>query len=492
MEIVKKFLPEMESLIDGTAKPSQIDVLCDLMALRIGGLPGYRRVLLGLYGQVDRFILRQVQEPFSALVAMRKRADDAPEDLKELWVSQNLDLIKSIDSQTMEKIKGVLQRGVIDTQERARLTKDLISEIEHIAGVERSRAILIGTDQIGKLNGRLMEHRQRGVGIESYIWRSSGDRRVRELHKAHNRQTYSWDEPPLDGHPGQPIRCRCVADPVMDIDAMFGLPKGWTKVGSNTSPAVTKAVPKAVEPDNVVNGVAFSDSFVGALGQKRMKEVAGIVNKAPKPYQKVWSKYAGRCEIKDAKSNAAYFSPSEDGIWLNVEKTATDGKGYKSQYGTLFHETAHQIASLIARELGGSRFEDVSLLWRSKSGLTLNECLLKEGKAYIAKAKKERQKQSDVYARIEQELWDLYRNNPKSCTVSDIWQGVTKSRVNGPVGHKKKYWKRQDVGVEAFAEMFECAMTNPAGLEQIKKYFPQSFKLFEELIEAWGRANDRV
>lgn len=82
--------------------------------------------------------------------------------------------------------------------------------------VGESRAALIAVDQIGKFNGIITKLRQEKLGIKSYIWRSVGDERVRVTHKAFNGNKFSWDKGSPEGHPGQPIRCRCFAEPLFE------------------------------------------------------------------------------------------------------------------------------------------------------------------------------------------------------------------------------------------------------------------------------------
>lgn len=64
-------------------------------------------------------------------------------------------------------------------------------------------------------SGLVNELRQRGLGIQLYIWRSRDDGKVRSAHAAHDDQIFSWDNPPEGGHPGQAFNCRCVAEPVL-------------------------------------------------------------------------------------------------------------------------------------------------------------------------------------------------------------------------------------------------------------------------------------
>jgi len=78
-----------------------------------------------------------------------------------------------------------------------------------------SRANLIARDQIGKLNGQLAGYRQQNAGIKSYVWRSMADERVRPTHQDFDGKTYTWKKGSPEGHPGFPIQCRCVADPIL-------------------------------------------------------------------------------------------------------------------------------------------------------------------------------------------------------------------------------------------------------------------------------------
>ena len=50
--------------------------------------------------------------------------------------------------------------------------------------------------------------------IGQYIWRTVGDLGVRKGHAARNGKTFSWDDPPEGGHPGEEYNCRCWAEPV--------------------------------------------------------------------------------------------------------------------------------------------------------------------------------------------------------------------------------------------------------------------------------------
>lgn len=71
----------------------------------------------------------------------------------------------------------------------------------------------IARDQIGKLNAQINQARQENLGLTGYIWRTSQDNRVRDEHTELEGESFEWDDPPPDGHPGEPIMCRCYAEP---------------------------------------------------------------------------------------------------------------------------------------------------------------------------------------------------------------------------------------------------------------------------------------
>lgn len=91
--------------------------------------------------------------------------------------------------------------------------------------VSKHRAELIARDQVLKLNGQINRIRQQNAGVESYTWSTSHDERVRHEHELRDGKPFRWDLPPDDGHPGEPIQCRCIPIPIItELDDIFGGP----------------------------------------------------------------------------------------------------------------------------------------------------------------------------------------------------------------------------------------------------------------------------
>ena len=132
------------------------------------------------------------------------------------FVTQNVALIKSVAASYFDDVERIVFAGV-----RSGLRHEAIAQQlkERLPRKYRARAELIARDQVNKLNGQLAMLRQRQAGVSRYTWRSVHDARVRPSHRALDGRVFSWDSPPLvDGeraHPGQPIACRCYAEPLL-------------------------------------------------------------------------------------------------------------------------------------------------------------------------------------------------------------------------------------------------------------------------------------
>jgi len=130
--------------------------------------------------------------------------------LKNAWVRENVALVKSIPEKLHGDLRGIIDRGVTNGMSVKQIQADIVSRF----GVTKSRAKLIAQDQTLKANAALTRERLKSVGVEEYIWRTVNDARVRPAHAEREGVKYRWDNPPSDGHPGTPVRCRCRSEAV--------------------------------------------------------------------------------------------------------------------------------------------------------------------------------------------------------------------------------------------------------------------------------------
>lgn len=152
-----------------------------------------------------------------AVIGIDVSALMAPHGIKAMMdkaTDANIYLIKSIPSEYF----GKLQEAITANWESGMRPENLISTIAHIGDVTESRAKLIARDQTAKMNSAFTQVRQVSVGINSYIWQTAGDERVREEHAMMDGETVRWDSPPSIGNVGEEVNCRCVAIPVIESD----------------------------------------------------------------------------------------------------------------------------------------------------------------------------------------------------------------------------------------------------------------------------------
>lgn len=105
---------------------------------------------------------------------------------------------------------------------RAGSSQDVIARrLERAAGIGRRRAAFVARNEAGNLYAAHTELRNRELGVEHYIWRTSQDERVRASHAEKEGQRFAWDDPPPDtGPPGADYNCRCTAEP--DLEGALG------------------------------------------------------------------------------------------------------------------------------------------------------------------------------------------------------------------------------------------------------------------------------
>lgn len=154
--------------------------------------------------QIGEILLKATGIDFTGLMR-----DEDLQNAVEDAIAANVRLIRSIPSLYFDLIEGAILTG-LQTGQRADFIKQ---EILKIGKSTDSRALLIAIDQLGKINGRLTQIRQQKLGITHYTWSTSHDERVRHSHRPRDGLLFAWGNPPDDGHPGIPIRCRCVAIP---------------------------------------------------------------------------------------------------------------------------------------------------------------------------------------------------------------------------------------------------------------------------------------
>jgi hypothetical protein len=88
-----------------------------------------------------------------------------------------------------------------------------IAQFQKERKLRSTGAIKPGDDTEQALN-KSQEGQEKNGG--AYIWHTMQDDKVREEHAMREGGRFTWDNPPDDGHPGEPYNCRCWAQQVSD------------------------------------------------------------------------------------------------------------------------------------------------------------------------------------------------------------------------------------------------------------------------------------
>ena len=187
-------------------------------------------IILAMFSRVKTFNRRQQENIFRSVFSATPKeiSKEDYEKIRQIWVNQNIELIHSIDRRTLESIRYALSENIIRAVDRKILIEELTESILHMAEVNEKRAALIACDQVGKLNSQLAQLEQMSQGVDSYIWVTMKDNRVRPAHREREGKRFYWDSPPSGGHPGWAIRCRCTSLGCYDTDKIGLQPKAGT------------------------------------------------------------------------------------------------------------------------------------------------------------------------------------------------------------------------------------------------------------------------
>jgi SPP1 gp7 family putative phage head morphogenesis protein len=135
-------------------------------------------------------------------------------------VTQNVNLIKSIASEHLTRVTGVVLRGIESGHDLGRMTE----EMEQSFGVTERRAAIIARDQTNKATQNLSRQRLMDYGVTKGKWQhSSAGNTYRESHVEMDGEIYDLDEGCYDPdygdyiQPAELVNCHCFCVPVIDF-----------------------------------------------------------------------------------------------------------------------------------------------------------------------------------------------------------------------------------------------------------------------------------
>lgn len=139
-------------------------------------------------------------------------------DAYQAVIHENVGLIRSIASQHLQEVQGLVMRSVQQGRNLGELSDELIKRY----GITKRRAALISRDQSNKATAVINRVRQKEIGVTQAKWKHShAGKEPRPEHVRFDGDLYDiekgmWSE--VAGKyiwPGTEISCRCTSQPVI-------------------------------------------------------------------------------------------------------------------------------------------------------------------------------------------------------------------------------------------------------------------------------------
>ena len=219
-DVIEQVVPNLPAP-QGVMDAAQVDVNELLARIRTAWNSPVFDTLAAQYASA---FVRQIALFNDRNFALNIYQDEPLRRVLQMATQQNVQLIKSIASQHLNAVADIVFQNMMQGVR----SKQIIDAIQSY-GVTRSRAALIARDQTAKVQSAVNRARQEAAGFKYFRWSTSNDERVRPSHvhagnamTPYGRGVYRWDQlPTVDGEkvaPGMPIRCRCVAVPVLSSE----------------------------------------------------------------------------------------------------------------------------------------------------------------------------------------------------------------------------------------------------------------------------------
>lgn len=266
---------------------------------------------------------------------------------------------------------------------------------------------------------------------------------------------------------------------------------------------------------------AISKAY-GDEAYRKMQEVAANGEENTRKFWEKNEKYVGVAEIDRTDGRA--WCDWQHKIHLGLDTEINPVRLDEKPFEVTFHEGFHAIDMHYGLQVSGRNYKMYSALWENgKFPATLEkevQNLVKEHGEYIKELMSNKNvtglkdflgirnyrnffgysydsfeyvkyEKAMAYKALEYEVRKL--PDVERGRLSNVLSGATKGKINCGYGHTNKYWRdgmingvNTNLACEAAAEFFDTSMANKASLETMKKYLPESYNVFCEMLEDMG------
>lgn len=185
--------------------------------------------------------------------------------------------------------------------------------------------------------------------------------------------------------------------------------------------------------------------------------------------KEIYNEYANSIRLVDYDyQGTPFYNSVSNGIKLNAMVDLHNSTGNMSTY---FHEVGHMMDDYAGN----------GHAWLS-SDPEFAKALRNDVEAYVNRTMTNKHCDLDeAYDIISEEI-----SGDWNAGVSDIFGSLTGCRCQGDWGHHITYWQSDPTKIEkeAFANMFEASVGDEKKLNEMKRFFPRAYSMFEYIIRS--------
>lgn len=302
----------------------------------------------------------------------------------------------------------------------------------------------------------------------------------------------------------------------------YGIPSGsFRKMSAGDQQKVLDAALARIR--RIAGKPDMSASVYSCLNGDQRDAVKGILKRSDKAARSVYLKHERDFVLLNGGwGGTAHYSPTDGGVRLNLEIVFSKD-GLRPQGTTWFHEFGHMIDGLhadISRTYGGGVFaktikseveayidarhkemrdglkravKSKDIGWLESNGYLMewHADYLRRHPDKVAEALSGlKHTKAATYSSVASEIGEM--SNAEKADLSDLFGGATLNKCNDGWGHSKSYWRPKGasedyqlarLAQEGFAEFFSASTANPESLAVLRKYLPESSKIYDEMMK---------
>lgn len=372
-------------------------------------------------------------------------------------------------------------------------------EIRERFGVAQSSAERLIRTETNYFENRAELAAYQELDIKEFEFLAALDGRTSEICRHHHGKRYKVEK----GKSGEnipPLHPNCRSTIVAVVPELESQKAEAIAISQEEKPEAVevKFIPKPTKVIQEIPQISLNPDLAKHLSADGIRQTEQVLNNMPDAHRNVWAKFADELKFKHISGEGDNYSFNT--VNVNTKKILKGDEIHK-KFETLLHEYGHGLDNRATRGTARSLSESEKL----SNGKTLGETVSDEAVARLNRhqGRTIAHRRGSLKNEILSELNNGYTKADMS-SIFDLYGGAiyNKSMIFG-VGHERKYWdgpktiygvkiskeriqehQRRFLGLEAFAEMFSATgRRDTKQIELYEKYLPESFKMFNELLE---------